>query len=76
MMCGGCVSAVRKTLEKSPGVTSAAVNLATRTAAVRVGPGPEGSEAVRAAMEASEAKARLGAQGPIPTPHWDQDGWF
>jgi copper chaperone CopZ len=36
MMCGGCVSRVRRVLEGHEAVTTASVNLATETALVRV----------------------------------------
>lgn len=36
MMCGGCVSRVRRVLEGHQAVTTASVNLATETALVRV----------------------------------------
>jgi len=48
MRCAGCSSAVKRTLLEQPGVSSAAVNLVTGTAAVQLGPETttEGGEAL------------------------------
>jgi len=50
MTCASCVSRVEKALQKIPGVSSAAVNLATETASVKAGSGVS-LQALRGAVE-------------------------
>jgi Cu+-exporting ATPase len=57
MTCASCVARVEKTLRKVPGVTAAAVNLATETAEVEVA----GPQADAATLTAAVVKAGYGA---------------
>jgi Cu+-exporting ATPase len=56
MRCGGCSAAVSKVLNADPGVTRAAVNLVTATAALELAPGVDAFETVERAKAATEAK--------------------
>ena len=63
MRCGGCSAAVSKVLNADPGVTRAAVNLVTETAAVELAPGSDALETIARAKSATEAKGfRLSAR--------------
>lgn len=62
--CGGCAGRATRALEGAEGVTSAAVNLATRTAQVSGGTAPVLRDALRAAgYPAAEARTRLTIEG-------------
>lgn len=51
MTCASCVARVEKALHKVPGVSTAAVNLATEKATVEFNPGVVSTDALRAAVE-------------------------
>lgn len=65
MRCGGCSAAVQKVLDASPGVTRAAVNLVTETAAVEFAPGGGVPSAVEAATAAVAAKGFTMSPRPV-----------
>lgn len=65
MRCGGCSAAVQKVLDASPGVTRAAVNLVTETAAVEFAPGGGVRSAVEAATAAVAAKGFTMSPRPV-----------
>ena len=54
MRCGGCSAAVQKVLDASPGVTRAAVNLVTETAAVEFAPAGPGETGTGTGTNAGE----------------------
>src|SRR5687767_13618952 len=51
MTCASCVSRVERALGRAPGVTAAAVNLATERATVHFDPGATDPEALARAVE-------------------------
>ena len=61
MTCAACQARVQRTLEKQPGVSSAAVNLMTGDAMVRFDPAAVAPEALVAAINATGYGATLPA---------------
>src|SRR5260370_37189236 len=53
MHCAACVDKVERALRSVPGVTDAAVNLATQRARVELGPEPAALDQLRAAVAAA-----------------------
>jgi Cu+-exporting ATPase len=65
MSCASCVARVERALVKVPGVVSASVNLATKSASVDYAPGTADPAAFRAAVE------EAGYTVPLPVPDED-----
>jgi len=59
MHCAACVDKVERALRSVPGVTDAAVNLATERARVDLGPEPAALDQLRAAVAAAGLAAGL-----------------
>ncbi|MDP2004085.1 MAG: heavy metal translocating P-type ATPase [Rubrivivax sp.] len=73
MTCASCVGRVEKALLKLPGVTSAAVNLATERATVQA-LSTVPAAVLRAAVEKAGYTARDATQ-PAPAPRWALPAW-
>lgn len=66
MTCDHCVKTVRKAIEAVPGVRSAAVDLDSGSAEVRVMPGWVDHQGLNAAVEKAGYEARIEPQLPTP----------
>jgi Cu+-exporting ATPase len=64
MTCAACAARVEKRLAKEPGVASASVNFATRTATVRFDPAVTSPESLARAVDAIGYRAVLPARSP------------
>jgi Cu+-exporting ATPase len=68
MTCASCVNRVEKALQRTPGVLTAQVNLATETARVTAIAAPELTGQLLAAVSAAGYQARLPDATPAPPP--------
>ncbi|MEN9314239.1 MAG: copper transporting P-type ATPase [Pseudomonadota bacterium] len=68
MTCASCVGRVERALRKVPGVTDAAVNLATERATVRFAAGEVAPQALVAAVEKAGYEAALHVEGAAEAP--------